>query len=125
MSDDGKSGSGSESSELSSDSKSESGVSLTESQCAKRDLEEFAAAISDSNQVISTRTQFMHGLNKIVQKALKKGYAETYVQTVPIEMGGPLGGVEGDADDMGTTGMVSQNNQSKRGSDFTNNQRGA
>lgn len=31
MSDDGKSGSGSESSELSSDSKSESGVSLTES----------------------------------------------------------------------------------------------
>jgi len=36
-------------------------------------------------------------------------------------MGGPLGGVEGDGDDMGTTGMVSQNNQSKRGSDFTNN----
>jgi hypothetical protein len=98
---------------------------MNSSQCAKRDLDDFAQAISDSNTVISERTQFILGLNKIVQKALKKGYAETYVQTNPIEIGGPI---KEDDNDMGTTvGGVSKesnNRGSMRGSDFTNPKRG-
>jgi hypothetical protein len=126
MSGDDKSGSGSSSSELESDSASASGVSLTESQCAKRDLDDFAQAISDSNQVISDRTQFMHGLNRIVQKALKKGYAETFVQTVPIEMGGQLGD-DGEVESMGATGMDKANSDKNttRNSGFENQKKGA